>query len=166
MPPPGLVLAEEGSLEQKHALACLDSALSVLQAGFWQHGQHLVGPDQLVQHLQGSSWAAVRRQDSALMRGLLHALQVLAQSCLPCLQPPHYGIDLVDEEDGQQPGATEACKTAVLLCLRLLLVQLPCSAQVPLLMRGLALEVCCGVVFEGRQHGTLCTDRLLDAVFA
>jgi hypothetical protein len=151
---PGLYLAADGSLEQKHALGCLHSLLLGLQHELWQFDPAAVSAQQLVQHLEGSLWAAVRLKDTPLLKMLLQVLQALAQALLPCLQEE--GTEAVavsddDEQDsGERPAAAAArghlpaleCKAAVLHCLHVLLVQLPGSAVVPLLTRGLALEVC------------------------
>lgn len=170
---PGLYLAADGSLEQKHALGCLQSLLLGLQYELWQFDTAAVSPQQLVQHLEGSLWGAVRLKDTPLLKMLLQVLQALAQALLPCLQEQCTEAVAVsdDEQDsGEQPAAAAArgqlpameCKAAVLHCLRVLLVQLPGSAVVPLLTRGLALEVCTHsdssqtVVFLMRHRMKLC----------
>lgn len=151
--PLGLDLAPEGSSEQKHALGCLHSLLSGLKQDFWQLSAACVSPQQLMQDLQDSCWAAVRQQDSMLLKALLQVLQALAQVLIPCLSASDTAElwqESEEEAEGDEGLAAAAaavrldaaeCKGAVLVCLRLLLVQLPGSASVPLLMRGAALEV-------------------------
>jgi hypothetical protein len=169
---PGLYLAADGSLEQKHALGCLHSLLLGLQYELWQFDTAAVSPQQVVQHLEGSLWAAVRLKDTPLLKTLLQTLQALAQALLPCLQEE--GTEAVavsdDEQDSEeQPTDTAAggqlpaleCKDAVLHCLRVLLVQLPGSAVVPLLTRGLALEVC----MQPRQTNSSAPASLSSIVF-
>jgi hypothetical protein len=148
--PYGLVLAPEGSLEQKHALGCLNSLLVGLKHELWQLKTATLSPQQLVQHLESSVWAAVRLSDTSLLKALLQVLQSLAQALLPCLVESDV-VELWQDSDDEQglpaaaPSAGELVsaesKPAVLGCLHLLLVQLPGSAAVPLLVRGLALEV-------------------------
>jgi hypothetical protein len=148
--PHGLVLAPEGSLEQKHALGCLHSLLVELKHELWHLTTATLSPQQLVQHLESSVWAAVRLSDTSLLRALLQVLHALAQALLPCLVESEV-VELWQDSDDEQ-GAPAAAPTAgelvgaeskpaVLACLQLLLVQLPGSAAVPLLMRGVALEV-------------------------
>lgn len=94
-------------------------------------------------------WAAVRRQDTMLLKELLQVLQAVAEAVLPLLTPLQ-AVELWSDDDAEQGAAAHTvldpgeCKHAVLLCLRLLLVQLPGSASVPLLIRGRALEVSSG----------------------
>lgn len=151
--PYGPWLAPEGSLEQKHALGCLHSLLVGLQHELWTLSTAPPSPQQLVAQLESSVWAAVRLGDTHLLRVLLQVLQALAQSLLPCLRDGADDVlELWQDSDEEQQELTAAAgaagglvgdesKPAVLGCLRLLLVQLPGSAQVPLLVRGLALEV-------------------------
>ena len=140
--PPGLQLAPEASAEQKHALACLHSLLEGLKADLWKDSAPILSPCQLLQHLENSCWAAVRSQDSFLMKLLLQVIQALAQAVIGCLADPNLWQD-PEEEEEQGAAALDAheCKETVLVCLKLLLVQLPCSAAVPVYSRALALEV-------------------------
>lgn len=141
----GLFLAPEGSLEQKHALGCLQHLLLGRREKLWALSTATVPPQQLVQHIQGSVWGAVRLRDEALLRLLVNVLQVLAQALLPCLEESEI-VELLQESDedrdavGAAGWAAEG-KQAALVCLQLLLVQLAGSAAVPSLIRGLALEV-------------------------
>jgi hypothetical protein len=146
-------LGPEGSLEQKHALGCLHSLLVGWQHELWTLSTAPLSPQQLVQQLESSVWAAVRLGDTHLLRVLLQVLQALAQSLLPCLKDDADDVlELWQDSDEEQQElaagagavaglAADESKPAVLGCLRLLLVQLPGSSQVPLLVRGLALEV-------------------------
>lgn len=143
--PHGFQVAPEGSLEQKHALGCLHSLLLGLAHEFWQVSTAPPSPQQLVQQLQSSVWAAVRLNDTNLLRALLQVLQALAESLLPCLRNEAVFVQDSDEEQDPVLAADDMVgaesKAAVLECVKLLLVQLPGGAAVPLLMRGLALEV-------------------------
>lgn len=159
--PPGLLLAGEGSPEQKHALSCLHSILTGLHQERWQLNCVTQAPQQMVLQLQRSCWAAVTAQDAALLKGLLQVLQALAQALIPymAVAAGPDGFQESEEDEEQDPAAVAAavrldaaeCKAAVLLCLRMLLVQLPGSASVSLLMRGLALEVSTGTQHTVRQ---------------
>jgi hypothetical protein len=172
LPPPGMVLAPEGSMEQKHALACLSTLLSARQQGACAAvAQCGVAPDQLLQHLHDSCWAAVRRSDTHGLTLLLQALAALVAACLPCLPAPDAGWgDGADEEAAaEERGMRQhdaaamlgaACRAVVQQCLQLLLIKLPCSQAVPLLIRGIALEV--SLVLKGLQQwliacATACT---------
>jgi hypothetical protein len=144
---PGLFLAPEGSLEQKHALVCLQHLLLGRREKLWALSTATVSPQQLVQHIQGSVWGAVRLRDEALLRLLVNVLQVLAQALLPCLEESEI-VELLQESDEEWDAVGAAGlgwaaegKQAALVCLQLLLVQLAGSAAVPSLIRGLALEV-------------------------
>lgn len=162
------MLAPEGSTEQKHALGCLAALLSALQQDF-VHAAAQSGwpPDRLQQLLQDSCWAAVRRGDAHSLQLLLQALRALVAACMPCLPAPDAGIPAashdMDEQQACMAAIGAACRAAVPQCLRLLLVQLPCSQQVPPLIRGLSLEV-----MEAAPHphplprgsGVLCLQRL------
>lgn len=146
--PLGLALAPEGSLEQKHALGCLQHVLLGLRTKLWSVQAATVLPQQLVRRLTSSVWGAVRSRDEALLRLLVAVLQALAQALLPYLEESEID-DLLQESDEEQDAAGAASgyaaegKQAALACLQLLLVQLAGNAAVPSLIRGLALEVSC-----------------------
>jgi hypothetical protein len=102
-----------------------------------------------VQQLQSICWRWLRNEQ--LLRLILNVLQALVGGLLPLCAPP---TDDFDQEPHEGEGGGDAAagvaagaKMAVGVCLRLLLVTLPGSSQVPLLIRGLALQVrlaaCC-----------------------
>lgn len=146
-------MAPEGSLEHTHALGCLLALATSCKQDFWRlpglssnpeassnpednsNPEVVSNPEELVQQLAIICWRWLRNEQ--LLRLLLKVLLALAESLLPhCASP-------VDEEDEAASAAAAGCKKAVGVCLRLLLVTLPGSSQVPLMIRGLALQVGC-----------------------
>lgn len=123
-------------MEHRHALSCLECLIKGCRQDLWQQHGLLLGPDELVKQLQATCWRCL--QDTALLRLLLQVLQALADCLVPCLSS-NEADDAVEE--GGDGGFALLCKLAVGMCLRLLLVQLPGSDRVPLLIRGLALQV-------------------------
>jgi hypothetical protein len=133
-PPQAPGSAAEGSLEHTHALGCLHILAASCKEQFWHLPGLIWSPEELVQQLESICWRQLRNEQ--LLRLMLKVLQALAESLLPCCAPAQ------DEDDDEAAAAAAAgCKMAVGMCLRLLLVTLPGSSQVPLLIRGLALQV-------------------------
>lgn len=133
-------LALEGSMEHRHALGCLLTLLKFSRQELW-HLLPGLPPAELVQQLQAICWRVTT--DTGLLKLLVQVLQALVTSLLPTLAAE------ITSDVGQNVVNPNEAKLAMGMCLRLLLVQLPGSAAVPLLIRALALQV---GVMAGMQH--------------
>jgi hypothetical protein len=142
-------LAPEASPEHKHALGCLHIIANSFKQDIWHLPGLLLTPEELVKQLQSICWRWL--QNEQLLRLILNVLQALVEGLLPLCAAPADDFDQETHEaeagGDAAAGAAAGAKMAVGMCLRLLLVTLPGSSQVPLLIRGLALQVrlarCC-----------------------